>query len=308
MLDILAALVPSVGETIKETSSNVVSTGAFNWDEWIDKGIKIGIWILIVLPSLKLVCMACFNVLKKTMTQQGAILLTRWLWRIGLLILLLSILKEIGFNLVALMGTAGIAGVAIAFASQNSLSNVISGFFLMGERSISLGDLIEINNVKGRVEEIGVLSIILRTLDNRQVRIPNETVLKGTMINITRYPIRRYDLEVGVSYAENIDKVLGVLKQTLLKNTYCLDEPEPLIVFTGFGDSSCNFFIGAWCRREDYDTLRTSIAREIKEAFDRTGIEIPFPHRVLSSSKASTPIQVEILPTQTETPVSEKKP
>ena len=284
----------AVSSVDRVTSSLKGMTDIALLEDWTDKGIHALIFLVIALPVLKLAAMFIHRLVKDRLTPQGAIFLTRWVWRIGLIIVILTVLKQLGFDLIAVLGAAGIAGVAIGFAAQNSLSNVISGLFLMGERSINLGDYIEVNSMSGIVDGIGLLSVSLRTLDNKQVRIPNETILKGVMTNISRYPIRRLDLSVGVSYNEDLDKVVRVLKKVLQNNTSCLDEPEPMVAFTGFGNSSCDFMIGAWCRREDFLALKNSLSREIKEAFDREGIEIPFPYTVLSGGKAAEPIEVNI--------------
>ncbi len=290
-----ASAIDSATSAFTKVSSKVQDvTGLGELEMWLDKGIRALIIILISVPLLKVGVMILHRMVKARMSLQGAVFLTRWVWRIGLIVILLSVMKQLGFDLVAILGAAGIAGVAIGFAAQNSLSNVISGLFLMGERSINLEDFIDVNGLQGNVEAIGLLSVSLRTLDNKQVRIPNETLLKGTMTNFSKYPIRRYDLPVGVSYNEDLDKVVRVLKKALSNNILCLDEPEPLVVFTGFGNSSCDFLVGAWCRRQDYNALRTSLSREIKEAFDREGVEIPFPYTVLSGGKAATPISVKL--------------
>ena len=286
----------TVEKAVDQVSKSVPGVNRFSEIEgWMDKGIKAAVILVISLLALKFFSMFLHRIMSGRMTTQGATLLTRWVWRVGFAIIILNILKQLGFDLFAILGAAGIAGVAIGFAAQNSLSNVISGLFLMGERSINLDDFLEVSGVQGTVEEIGLLSVTLRTLDNRQVRIPNESLLKGVIINVRRYPIRRYDLKIGVSYNEDLDKVIGVLKKTLTHNTVCLDSPEPLIVFTGFGSSSCDFLVGAWCRKEDYDELRTSLTRAIKEAFDREGIEIPFNYTVLTGGKASTPLNINVM-------------
>lgn len=293
--DFLASPVDTAVSSLDKVSSSLKGmTDVALFESWADKGVHALIFLLIALPVLKLAAMFIHRLVKERLTPQGSVFLTRWVWRIGLAVILLTVMKQLGFDLIAVLGAAGIAGVAIGFAAQNSLSNVISGLFLMGERSINLGDFIEINGLSGSVDAIGLLSVSLRTPDNKQVRIPNETILKGVMTNITRYPIRRFDLSVGVSYNEDLDKVVRVLRKVLQNNTACLNEPESLVAFTGFGNSSCDFLVGAWCRREDYISLKNSLSREIKEAFDREGIEIPFPYTVLSGGKAAAPIEVNL--------------
>ena len=87
-------------------------------------------------------------------------------------------------------------------------------------------------------------------------------------------------------------------------NLQCLNEPDPLIIFTGFGDSSLNFLLGAWCVKEDYGTLRNTLPRELKERFDKENIEIPFPHMTLAAGKALGPIPVDVISKPADGPVS----
>lgn len=205
-----------------------------------------------------------------------------------------TVLNEFGVNLGAALGAAGIVGIAIGFAAQTSLSNVISGFFLLAEKPFRVGDLIEVDGVLGTVDRIGMISASVRTPDNKSVRIPNETLVKTNVANITGNPIRRYNLEVGVAYDEDIEHVMRVLREVAENNKLCLDEPNPLVLFMGFGDSSINFLFDAWMVREDYLAVRNQIAADVQKAFAREGIEIPFPHRVIAGGKAGVPIEVSI--------------
>ena len=227
--------------------------------------------------------------------SQGVMVLKKLIRYLGFAFACILALNQIGLNLGAILGAAGVAGIAIGFAAQTSLSNIISGFFLIGERPFELGDIIEVDGISGTVDTIGLLSLTLRTFDNRSVRIPNETLVKTNVTNVTRHPIRRFNLDVGVAYDENIGHVLSVLRDVSEKNLQCLDEPESLIIFTGFGDSSLNFRLGAWCLQEDYGVLRNTLPRELKERFDEEGIEIPFPHMTLAAGKALAPIPVRMV-------------
>ena len=116
------------------------------------------------------------------------------------------------------------------------------------------------------------------------------------MTNITKFPIRRMDLKLGVAYKEDIRKVLGVLKDIAAKNPYVLDEPEPLIMFNSFGDSALEITYGIWFVREDWRKAKTEIMLDIKERFDREEIEIPFPHRTLYVGSATSPFPFQIIP------------
>lgn len=206
-----------------------------------------------------------------------------------------SALRELGFSLTVLMGAAGVLTVAIGFASQTSASNLISGLFLIGERPFEVGDIIRVGNTTGEVLSIDALSVKLRTFDNLFVRIPNETLIKSEVTTLTRFPIRRLDLTLGVAYKEDVEQVRRVLMDLADRNALCLDEPPPLFIFTGFGDSALQIQFSVWATQQNFLALRNSITAEIKRAFDEAGIEIPFPHRSLYAGEATKPFPITIV-------------
>lgn len=223
-------------------------------------------------------------------------LLARRMVFYGLLgIFLASALRELGFSLGVLMGAAGVLTLAVGFASQTSVSNLISGLFLIGEKSFVVGDTVKVGNTTGEVLSIDALSVKLRTFDNLFVRIPNETLIKSEVTTLSRFPIRRLDLTLGVAYKEDLDKVRTVLMDVAEKNALCMDDPTPLFIFNGFGDSSLDIQFSVWAKRENFLPMRNSMALEIKQAFDVAGIEIPFPHRSLYTGEESRPFPVTIV-------------
>lgn len=206
-----------------------------------------------------------------------------------------SALMELGFDLGVLLGAAGILTVALGFASQTSASNVISGLFLLGERPFSVGDVIRVAGTTGEVLSVDLLSVKLRTFDNLFVRIPNETMIKSEVTNLRRFPIRRLDLQVGVAYKEDLRRVREILMDVADRHPLCLEEPAPIIIFQGYGDSSINHQFSVWAATDNYLELRNSIPLDIKEAFDDKGIEIPFPHRTLYTGAETEPLPVEVI-------------
>lgn len=225
---------------------------------------------------------------------QRAMLARRIVYYLVLVLTLISVLNELGFSLTVLLGAAGVLSVAIGFASQTSASNLISGLFLIAEKPFVLGDLITVNGVTGEVLSIDLLSVKLRTFDNLFVRVPNETLIRSEITNLSRFPIRRVDMKLGVAYKEDLDRVRRILLQTATDNPLSLEDPEPKVIFQGFGDSSLDLQLSVWALRENYLALRNSIATDVKNALDREGIEIPFPHVSLYTGEDTKPFPVTL--------------
>jgi small-conductance mechanosensitive channel len=188
-----------------------------------------------------------------------------------------------------------VLSVAVGFASQTSASNIISGLFLIAEQPFKVGDVIQIGGTTGEVLAIDLLSVKLRTFDNLFVRIPNESLIKTEVRTLTRFPIRRVDITVGVAYKEDLSKVRKVLLEVTERNPLSLEEPKPVFIFRGFGDSSLDIQFSVWVQRENYLELKNRIQEEIKTAFDAEGIEIPFPHRSLYAGSVTEPLPIRLV-------------
>lgn len=193
------------------------------------------------------------------------------------------------------LGAAGVLTVAVGFASQTSASNLISGLFLIGEKSFTIGDTVNVGDTTGEVLSIDWLSVKLRTFDNLLVRLPNETLVKSQIINLSRFPIRRIDLKIGVGEKENLSEVRAVLMGVADSNPDVLIEPRPEVRFSEFGDSSFNLLFCVWTRRESYVATRTALAEGVIQAFRQHDIELPYPYRALTTGSLSQPFPVSIV-------------
>ncbi len=213
----------------------------------------------------------------------------------GYSLLVIFILRELGFKISTLLGAAGIFGIAIGFASQTSLSNIISGLFLIAEKPFEINDIITVGTTTGVVLSIDTMSVKLRTFDNKFIRIPNETLIKAEVTTVTRFPIRRVDIDVGVAYKENISQVREALLEVARDNPLCLNEPEPMILMSGFGNSSLDFRFLVWAAKEDWLKLKNSIMEEIKVKFDEKNIEIPFPHISFYTGSVTDPLPIKLV-------------
>ncbi|MDP7110912.1 MAG: mechanosensitive ion channel family protein, partial [Myxococcota bacterium] len=219
----------------------------------------------------------------KALKPQHALLFQRSVTYLVLVLTVAAALRELGVDLGVLLGAAGIVTVAVGFAAQASISNLISGLFLMGEQPFVIGDLVTVGSVTGEVLSIDLMSVKIRTFDNLHVRVPNETMLKSNVTTVTKYPIRRVDMKMGVAYRSDLERVRDLLMELADRNPLCLTEPEPLFIFTGYGDNALEFQFSAWAASENFLSLRNGLYFEIKAAFDEAGIEIPFPQRTLSA-------------------------
>ena len=243
----------------------------------------------------RLLARALYRTTHGVMGEDGAITLRRFSFYALIMIVAMAALRELGFSLGVVLGAAGILSVALGFASQTSASNVISGVFLVAEKSFRIGDVIKVGDITGEVLSIDLLSVKLRQFDNVFVRVPNETLIKSNISNMTRFPIRRLDLQVGVAYREDIGRVRDLLYAVADAYPLCLDQPRPLLIFQGFGDSSLDLQFSVWAARTNFLALRNELPEAIKRAFDAEGIEIPFPHRTLYVGSQTDPFPVRLV-------------
>jgi small-conductance mechanosensitive channel len=236
----------------------------------------------------------------KYFTKQTSVLIRRGVFNLILVLFVFSAMLEMGFNLNILLGAASVFTVAIGFASQTSASNFISGLFLVAERSFEIGDVIRVGSTTGEVLSIDLLSVKIRTFDNLFVRLPNETLIKSEVTTLTKFPIRRIDMQIGIAYKEDIARVRKILEQVADANPLCLEEPKPVYIFQGFNDSSLGLQFSIWAKRENFLELKNSMYEQIKIAFDQHGVEIPFPHLSIYTGSVTEPFPLKITRDQTK--------
>jgi small conductance mechanosensitive channel len=188
-------------------------------------------------------------------------------------------LSAMEVNVGPLLAVIGAAGFVIAFALQNSLGNFASGILVLMFRPFDVGDVIEVAGVLGKVESMNLLSILVRTPDNKGVIIPNNNVWSSSIINVTGTSTRRVDLVFGIAYDDDMGKAQKTMEQVVSEHKKILKEPEPIIRVHELADSSVNFVCRPWVRTEDYWDVYWDLTRTVKERFDKEGISIPFPQR-----------------------------
>lgn len=264
-------------------------------EETLQLIIKVALILIISLPVLLIFKGWAKRFFTKKYAPHYGMLAGKVVFYSGLVIVLFTVMGELGISLAPLLGAAGIVGVALGFASQTSVSNIISGLFVIAEQPFKVDDIINVGGTIGIVMSIDVLSVKLRTFDNMFVRIPNESIIKTEVINLTKFPIRRFSAKVSVAYKENIGRVREILMEVAEKNKHSLSEPEPDVIFEAFGTSSIDLDFRIWAPVDEWILVKNTIQEEIKKKFDEEGIEIPFPHVSLYAGSASKALPIEFI-------------
>jgi small-conductance mechanosensitive channel len=192
---------------------------------------------------------------------------------------LLSAMQQVGFDLSILLGAAGMLTVAVGFASQTSSSNIISGLFLIAERPFSVGDAIQLGTQSGEVLAIDLLSVKLRTFDNRYVRIPNETVMKSEVTNLTRFTIRRLSIPLIVPHRVDLDAVRQVLLDVAAADALVLDEPRAEVRFSGFIPDGAQVELVVWVERIRLLEVQGGLGWRVHQALSRSGLDLTPSYR-----------------------------
>lgn len=257
--------------------------------------LRIVVILCIAFPSLIFLRRTTRRFISDRYSTHYGMVAGKVVWYIGIVILILLILKQFNVDLTPLLGAAGVLGVALGFASQTSVSNIISGMFLIAEKSFQVDDVITVGNTTGVVLSIDTLSVKLRTFDNRYVRIPNEVMIKTELINISRFPIRRVDLMLGIAYKEDVERVKGILIEVAKDVPIVLNDPAPVFIFQAFGSSSVDLQFCVWALREDWLEAKNQMYQAIKKKFDQEHVEIPYPHVSIYKGEITDPIPVQLI-------------
>ena len=271
-----------------DTSPKIANDEALFLDQsfegLLEMGWRVGLLLLVSIPLLILVSGALSALLRKRMGEHRSVVVQKLVFTLGLTFIAFLTLHLLGLNLATLLGAAGIVSVAIGFAAQTSLSNMISGIFLYWEKPFELGDIVQVGNTTGVVMAIDLMSVKMRTFDNRFVRLPNETMVKAEVTTISKFPVRRMDLTLTIDYAADPDHVTKVLEDIASRNAYALDQPKPLILWREFNESGSVLLFGVWFEKSQFIALRNSLMREIRERFRAEGIAFGWPRRRLSGA------------------------
>ncbi len=192
-----------------------------------------------------------------------------------------GVLPVLGLNLSGLLVAGGIAGIVLGFASQSVVANLVSGIFLISEKPIKIGDQVNIDGVAGFVEDINILSTVVRTYDGLYVRLPNEKVFTSSITNYVAHVARRFEYVIGIRYSDDAEKAIEIIKGLIEDHPLALKNPEPVVFVDNLGDNSVNIVVRIWAPSTEWYGVKMDLLWKIKSELEKNGIEVPFPQRVV---------------------------
>ncbi len=252
----------------------------------IDWAIRIGVSILIFIIA-RWLSKIFYNGFMKLSKKTGIVNVQyqrtlKTLFNIAFYALAIFIIVSVLFkNLTPVLTGLGVSSIIIGLAVKDPLENFICGILIMLNKLIVEGEAVEISGQSGSIVEIKLNHVLLKTWDGKMITMPSRSVWTATIIHFWPENIRRNDLNVGVSYSSDLNKVMRVLEESVnsYEKLYKDESHKPVIQFTGYGSSSIDFVVRFWVERSNFVNSSTDLAKIIKTKFDENGIEIPFDNK-----------------------------
>lgn len=192
-------------------------------------------------------------------------------------LVVVTVISILGVPMSSIIAVIASAGVAIGLALQGALSNFAGGLMILLFRPFRIGDFVDAGGHSGTVKEIGIFYTVLTTPDNREVTIPNGSITGASVVNYSVNDTRRVELVISVAYGSDVDRVCAVLLEEAKKNTLVLSDPAPFARLTKQNESSLDFTVRVWTKKDDYWSVNFDLLEAIQKRLDAEGIEIPFP-------------------------------
>ena len=204
--------------------------------------------------------------------------LVRWALTAAVFI---AVLQVFGVQATSFVAILGALTLAIGLSMQGALGNIASGVMIMLFRPYKLGDYVEAAGAAGTVKDINLFQTVLATVDNVKIMVPNSQAIDGIIKNYSGYQLRRVDITFGIDYGDDIDTAIGIIKRIVAADNRILNAPaEPFAKVANLGESSVDIATRNWVNASDYWDVYFDLTKKVKEAFDRDGITIPYPHQV----------------------------
>ncbi|NMA09461.1 MAG: mechanosensitive ion channel family protein [Methanomicrobiales archaeon] len=250
-------------------------------DITVERILYFAVILMVGVIVAKVVATNIRRVLAERLPVNERELLTKLVYYIIIVWAFVVALPQLNFDLSGLLVAGGIAGLVIGFASQSVVSNLISGLFLMFEHPIRIGDNINVADVSGSVEDVRVLSTVIKTYDGIYIRIPNEKVFTSNITNYVHNAARRFTYEIRIRYADDANAAIRIAKEVIETHPFALKSPAPSVFVDNLGDNGVNLTAYIWAPARNWWDVRTDLLWKIKQALEENGIEIPFPQRTV---------------------------
>lgn len=271
----------------------------FDWNDVIEMlqttGVEFGINLVTAIAIFyfgRMVVGLLMRGLKKMMRAQNVdVTLQTFVANLTRMVLLtfviIAAISALGIQTTSFIAILGAAGLAVGLALQGSLANFASGVLIVLFRPYKVGDFVEAAGISGVVEEVQILTTVLKTGDNKMVIVPNGQIMDSVITNYSANDRRRVDMVIGVSYDDDLDKVRSTLEQLVAADDRILDDPACTIAVSALADSSVNFVVRPWVKTADYWGVMFDLTEAVKKRFDQEGISFPFPQQDVHLYKAT---------------------
>lgn len=234
----------------------------------------VGLWL-----AKKAVGVAHAVMLKSHLNDTIASFLGRLLYGVLLVVVTLSALSKVGVQTTSVIAILGGAAVAIGLSLKDQLSNFAAGIMIVLFRPFGVGDYIQVNSFTGTVTEITLVNTHIKTTNNHDIVIPNNSIATSAVTNYTSLPNRRVDITVGIGYDADIKVAKNVMLNLARSNPLAFTDPESIVRVTNLGDNSVDLTLNVWTTNDDWWSMQCELLEQFKEALDDEQIEIPFPQR-----------------------------
>ncbi len=234
--------------------------------------IIIGKWIAKWLSSLSKKLM-----IKSNVDQTLSSFISNFIYALIMVFVILAALSKLGINTTSLVAILGAAGLAVGLALQGTLANIGAAVLIIIFKPFKVGDFVEAGGAIGSVEDINMFSTIFKTGDNKVIIVPNAAVIGGKITNYSTKDTRRVDWTFGIGYEDDLKKAKNIIQEIINSHEKILKEPKPLVAVSELADSSVNFTVRGWVKSSDYWSVYFDVIENVKLAFDKEGISIPYP-------------------------------
>lgn len=278
-----------VSDVFEKTVEDVTEKASISYiEKWVQAAIE---WSIAFLPKLisaiiifvvgwwlaSLAAKIILRAMKRTHADVTVItFLNSMIKNILRVIVVISVLGQLGVNVTSIVTALGAATVAVGLALQSTMSNVASGTLIILNKPFKVGDYLQFEGLQGTVTKIEMMNTYMKSADNKEIIIPNSKLTADSIINYSSLGIRRLDLNFTIGYDDDISKAKSVLLKIITRNPMVLKDPEPLIGVSSHNESSVGIDVKIWCKCEDYFPLFYSMQEEVKNQFDENGITIPY--------------------------------